>query len=284
MARQPAGKRPQDLRFVVGELLRYMGRHRLLLFAVAALVTISACANLLGTYMIRPVVNSLAGADISALVRGVAVTALIYSAGVLAAWGYTQTMVNMAQKVLFDIRRDLFAHIQTLPLRFFDTRRHGDVMSYFTNDVDTVSDALNNSFAMVIQSFIQIVGTLAMLFVLIWQPSLLVVGGRTGWMLFLTNTTLAVIGITLNAIDLKRFDKLSLVLYALMGWLVVLALRAIVEALPPLGIFLLAGGGVAYTAGIVFYKSQKHYMHFVWHLFVLAGSVLQYACIALYCV
>ena len=77
MARQPAGKRPQDLRFAVGELLRYMGRHRLLLFAVAALVTISACANLLGTYMIRPVVNSLAGADISALVRGVAATALI---------------------------------------------------------------------------------------------------------------------------------------------------------------------------------------------------------------
>lgn len=185
MARQPAGKRPQDLRFAVGELLRYMGRHRLLLFAVAALVTISACANLLGTYMIRPVVNSLAGADISALVRGVAVTALIYSAGVLAAWGYTQTMVNMAQKVLFDIRRDLFAHIQTLPLRFFDTRRHGDVMSYFTNDVDTVSDALNNSFAMVIQSFIQIVGTLAMLFVLNWQLSLLVVVGYAAMFLYI---------------------------------------------------------------------------------------------------
>ena len=185
MARQPAGKRPQDLRFAVGELLRYMGRHRLLLFAVAALVTISACANLLGTYMIRPVVNSLAGADISALVRGVAATALIYGVGVLAAWGYTQTMVNMAQKVLFDIRRDLFAHIQTLPLRFFDTRRHGDVMSYFTNDVDTVSDALNNSFAMVIQSFIQIVGTLAMLFVLNWQLSLLVVVGYAAMFLYI---------------------------------------------------------------------------------------------------
>ena len=162
-----------------------MGRHRLLLFAVAALVTISACANLLGTYMIRPVVNSLAGADISALVRGVAATALIYGVGVLAAWGYTQTMVNMAQKVLFDIRRDLFAHIQTLPLRFFDTRRHGDVMSYFTNDVDTVSDALNNSFAMVIQSFIQIVGTLAMLFVLNWQLSLLVVVGYAAMFLYI---------------------------------------------------------------------------------------------------
>lgn len=113
--------------------------------------------------------------------------------------------------------------------------------------------------------------------------SLLVVGGRTGWMLFLTNTTLAVVGIVLNTIDLKRFDKVSLALYALMGWLVVLAMRAIIATLPPLGLALLAGGGVAYTAGIVFYKAQGKYMHFVWHLFVLAGSVLQFICIALYC-
>lgn len=114
--------------------------------------------------------------------------------------------------------------------------------------------------------------------------SLLVVGGTTGWVLFLTNTTLAVIGITLNAISLVRFDKLCLVLYALMGWLIVVALRAIIAALPPLGLCLLVAGGVAYTAGIIFYKSQKHYMHFVWHLFVLAGSILQYLCIVLYCV
>lgn len=113
--------------------------------------------------------------------------------------------------------------------------------------------------------------------------SLLVVGGRMGWMLFLTNSALAAVGITLNAIDLKRFDKLSLALYALMGWLVVLAMRAVIDALPPLGLALLAGGGVAYTAGILFYKAKGKYMHFVWHLFVLAGSILQYFCIALYC-
>ena len=52
----------------------------------------------------------------------------------------------------------------------------------------------------------------------------------------------------------------------------------------PIFVGLLAAGGVAYTAGILFYKSQRHYMHFVWHLFVLAGSILQYACIALYCI
>ena len=113
--------------------------------------------------------------------------------------------------------------------------------------------------------------------------SLLVVGGTTGWMLFLTNTTLAVVGIILNTIDLKRFSKLSLALYALMGWLIVVAMRAIIATLPPLGLGLLVAGGVAYTVGIVFYKSQGRYMHFVWHLFVLAGSILQFLCIAMYC-
>lgn len=114
--------------------------------------------------------------------------------------------------------------------------------------------------------------------------SLLVVGGRTGWALFLTNTALAVVGITLNAISLTRFDKISLVLYALMGWLVVLALRTILQVLAPAGVALLVAGGVAYTAGIYFYKSQRKYSHFVWHLFVLVGSVLHYLCVALYCI
>ncbi|WP_302496490.1 ABC transporter ATP-binding protein [uncultured Flavonifractor sp.] len=174
MARQLSAKKPKHLGYTIRTLLSYLGRHKFLLLAVAVLVTISALANLLGTYMIRPVVNNLATGGMEALLRGVAITALIYLTGALAAWGYTQTMVKAAQKVLYDIRRDLFAHLQKLPLRFFDTRRHGDVMSYFTNDVDTISDALNNSFAMVIQSFIQVAGTLTMLFILNWQLTLVV--------------------------------------------------------------------------------------------------------------
>ena len=138
--------RPKNLLHTLRTLLSYMGRHKLLLLVVALLVTISAVANLLGTYMIRPVVNNLTSGDMRALITGVLITAAIYLAGVLSAYGYTQTMVKAAQKVLFDIRRDLFAHIQKLPLKFFDSSRHGDIMSYFTNDVDTISDALNNSF------------------------------------------------------------------------------------------------------------------------------------------
>lgn len=174
MAQKPAGKRPQNLWFTLRTLFSYMGRHKFLLLIVAVLVTASALANLFGTYMIRPVVNHLASGDVKALVAGVAATAAIFGLGVLSAYGYTQTMVRAAQKILYDIRRDLFAHMQKLPLRFFDTHRHGDVMSYYTNDVDTISDALNNSFAMVIQSFIQMVGTIVLLFVLNWQLSLIV--------------------------------------------------------------------------------------------------------------
>ena len=91
-----------------------------------------------------------------------------------AAYGYTQTMVVAAQKIIYEIRRDLFNHIQSLPLKYFDTRTHGDIMSRFTNDVDTISDAFNNSFAMIVQSFIQIVGTLTLIFVLNWRLSLIV--------------------------------------------------------------------------------------------------------------
>ena len=174
MARQLSAKKPKDLRYTLGTLFSYMGRHKFLLLAVAVLVSVSALANLLGTYMIRPVVNSLTDGSFDTLVAGIAVTVAIYVVGVLSAYGYTQIMVKAAQKVLFDIRRDLFAHLQTLPLRFFDTQRHGDVMSYFTNDVDTIADALNNSFSMVIQSFIQIAGTLIILYILNWQLSLIV--------------------------------------------------------------------------------------------------------------
>lgn len=152
----------------------YLGRHKFMLLIVSILVTVSALANLLGTYMIRPVVNNLANGDLHSLAIGVLGAAGIFAIGALAAWGYSQTMVKAAQQVVFDIRRDLFAHMQTLPLRFFDQKRHGDIMSLFTNDIDTIADALNNSFAMAIQSFIQMIGTLVILYILNWKLSLIV--------------------------------------------------------------------------------------------------------------
>ena len=130
-------------------------------------------ANLLGTYMIKPVVNAIEDGDPQRFLAGVAFTAGIYLTGVVACFGYSQIMVRVAQKVVSDIRRDLFARIERLPLSFFDRTRHGDVMSCFTNDVDTVSEALNNSFANLVQAGVQIVGTITLLLVLDWRLTLI---------------------------------------------------------------------------------------------------------------
>lgn len=167
-------KRPENMQHTLRIFVSYLGRHKFMLLIVSILVTVSALANLLGTYMIRPVVNNLANGDLHSLAIGVLVAAGIFAIGALAAWGYSQTMVKAAQQVVFDIRRDLFTHMQTLPLRFFDQKRHGDIMSLFTNDIDTIADALNNSFAMAIQSFIQMIGTLVILYILNWKLSLIV--------------------------------------------------------------------------------------------------------------
>ena len=157
---KPIGKRPENFWKTLRTLLHYMGNHRFLLLAVAVLVSLSALANLLGTYMLKPIVNDyIIPRDVNGLIHAVALTACIYGAGVLSAYGYTQIMVVVAQKIVCEIREDLFHRMQSLPLRYFDTNPNGDTMSRFTNDVDTISDALNNSFAMMVQSFIQIVGT-----------------------------------------------------------------------------------------------------------------------------
>lgn len=167
----PAG--PKDLRHTLRRFLSYLGHARWQLLAVAVLVCVTGGANLAGTYMIKPVVDAVGAGDWTSFVHLVALTAAIYAAGVAASVGYTQTMVRAAQRVVFDIRRDLLGHIETLPLSWFDRTRNGDVMSYFTNDVDTISEALNNGFANMVQAAIQTVGTIVLLVVLDWRLTLI---------------------------------------------------------------------------------------------------------------
>lgn len=167
----PAG--PKDLRHTLRRFLSYLGHARWQLLAVAVLVCVTGGANLAGTYMIKPVVDAVGAGDWTRFVHLVALTAAIYAAGVVASVGYTQTMVRAAQRVVFDIRNDLLCHIETLPLSWFDRTRNGDVMSYFTNDVDTISEALNNGFANMVQAAIQTVGTIVLLVVLDWRLTLI---------------------------------------------------------------------------------------------------------------
>lgn len=100
-----------------------------------------------------------------------------------------------------------------------------------------------------------------------------------GWLLFGGIWAAAIAGITLNAISLKRFEKLSLACYVVMGWAVVFQAGTLAAALSPAGLILLVAGGLCYTGGIAFYVLKKPYMHGIWHLFVLGGSVCHFLCI-----
>ncbi len=127
------------------------------------------------------------------------------------------------------------------------------------------------------------------IFVLIagtYTPYLLVSLEKTlGWVMFGIIWGMAVLGIILNAIDLEKFKKLSMVCYIIMGWAIIFTIRPILKAVALPGVMLLLLGGIIYTAGIFFYVSKKHkYMHSVWHLFVLGGSICHYLSILLYVV
>ena len=109
------------------------------------------------------------------------------------------------------------------------------------------------------------------------------IGGAFGWVVFGVIAFCAVLGVTLNAVDLHRFKRFSLVLYVAMGWLAVFTIKPIYAIVSWEGILLLLLGGVAYTLGVWFYRKKgSYYMHFVWHLFVLTGSVLHFIMIYRY--
>lgn len=176
MARDTGYKRPKNTKKALRELFHYMGYHKWLLLIVAVLVCISTGVGVAGTYLLKPVINDfILPGDIKGLVYALAGMAVMYLCGALATFGYNRLMVKTSQKVAADIRRDLFAHVQTLPLKYFDAHTHGELMSRFTNDVDTVQEALNNSFTTVIQTSLTLAGTVVMLLVLNVNMSLIVI-------------------------------------------------------------------------------------------------------------
>ena len=175
MARNVNFSRPKDTKKTLLQLLAYLGRHKWYMLATGFLVAVSAMANILGTYLLKPVINNyIIPGDIPGLVRMLIFMGLMYLAGASSCLAYGQMMMHISQKVVSEIRSDLFQKTQRLPLSYFDTHTHGELMSRFTNDVDTITEALNGSFTMLIESFITIIGTFTMLLILSWRLSLIV--------------------------------------------------------------------------------------------------------------
>ena len=175
MARTMNYKKPKDTKKTLKRLLGYLGVHKIAVAIVAILVTVSSVASILGTYLLKPVVNRyILPGVVEGLARMLFFVGVMYAVGVLATYGYGQIMARTGQQVVSEIREDLFRHTQGLPLSYFDGHTHGELMSRFTNDVDTISEALNNSFTTLIQSFFTIAGTIICIILLNFKLSLIV--------------------------------------------------------------------------------------------------------------
>lgn len=101
--------------------------------------------------------------------------------------------------------------------------------------------------------------------------------GALGWVLFGIVWGAAVLGIVFNSIDLEKFRKPSVVCYIAMGWVIVIAIKPMLQKVSPLSLWFLLIGGLFYTVGVIFYvKKKKKYFHSIWHLFTIAGNVFHY--------
>ena len=164
----PGGfRKPKDFRGTLGKLMGYLGRYRALLFVVAALLVVSSACTVGGSYLIKPLINNyILPGDFPGLARMLALMALVYIAGAACSFGYARIMVHISQNTVAKIRAELFGKMQDLPLKFFDAHTHGELMSRYTNDIETVSEALNNSFGSLVSCTLNFTGTILMMLVL----------------------------------------------------------------------------------------------------------------------
>ena len=160
-------RKPKDLRGTLGKLMGYLGRYKALLVIVVVLLVISSACSVAGSYLIKPLINNyILPGDFVGLAKMLCVMGGVYAVGALCSYGYARIMVHVAQNTVAKLRADLFNKMQKLPLKFFDTHTHGELMSRYTNDIETVSEALNNSFASLISCSLTFLGTVAMMIVL----------------------------------------------------------------------------------------------------------------------
>ena len=160
-------KRPENLKQTLADLWSYLWKSKWSLFAVLLLVVLGSAAGIVGTYFIRPLINDfIATKDVVGLAKMLGVIGLIYIIGAIANYFSGKIMITIGQQTIETMRKDLFDHIQTLPIRFFDTNKHGDLMSRFTNDFENIQQAFNNSMLMIVSSLLQLVLTFVMMIIL----------------------------------------------------------------------------------------------------------------------
>lgn len=179
------GGKPKNSKDTIKRLLGYVQKDKWKIVIVFFCVICNVIATLVGSYLLRPIINRLGESfdayrasgnlasvyeeGIRALLLGVLVMGTVYIVGVLATYLQSRIMIGVSQSALERMRNELFTKVQKLPIRFFDTNSHGELMSRFTNDVDAIGEMFNNTIVQLFSGSITLIGTLAlMLYTNIW--------------------------------------------------------------------------------------------------------------------
>ena len=182
MGRGPALEKPKTPKATIGRLAKYLMAYKGQMLLVVVGIIGSSGASVASTYFLKPIINDyivpFIGQEnpiLSAFVSMLCLMAVVYLIGVGCGYLYKRLMVNIATGSMRKIRTDLFTHMQSLPIKYFDTHTHGELMSRYTNDTDTLREMISEGIPQLISSVITVVGVFSMMLVLSWQLTILAV-------------------------------------------------------------------------------------------------------------
>ena len=170
-----AAFKPKNTKATFARLLSYLGKSKFLLLLVFVFVVFSALASIIGTSFVKTITDEillpLVGQELTdgllePLVKILVPLVLIYIAGAISSYAYSRIMLQVSHKTLNLIRKDLFDHMMDLPIKFFDTHTHGELMSRYTNDADALRECISQSIVQLISSLVTVIGTFAMMVIL----------------------------------------------------------------------------------------------------------------------
>ena len=204
-------QRPKDMKGTFKKLMRYVGRYKAALVLVAVCLILSTVGSVASSYMLKPLLNNyILPGDFPGLLKMLVLMGGLFALSALCSFAYARIMVHVAQRTVAAIRQDLFDRLQQLPVSYYDQHQSGDLMSRFTNDIDTVSEMLNSSFASIISNVLTFLGTVLMMIIL--NP----------WLTLITFGFLALMGVVVKVIGGRsrvNFQRQQAALGAVNGYI-----------------------------------------------------------------
>ena len=204
-------QRPKDMKGTFKKLMRYVGRYKAALVLVAVCLILSTVGSVASSYMLKPLLNNyILPGDFPGLLKMLVLMGGLFTLSAGCSYAYARIMVHVAQRTVAAIRQDLFDRLQQLPVSYYDQHQSGDLMSRFTNDIDTVSEMLNSSFASIISNVLTFLGTVLMMIIL--NP----------WLTLITFGFLALMGVVVKVIGGRsrvNFQRQQAALGAVNGYI-----------------------------------------------------------------